>query len=584
MRALVVLLLLAPTASALLVLEDPEGDATASVQGQVVPVDRARMADLLALDITEDDEGFLFTLGHGEVPDPGILGVEAVEYLVHFRHNDAWFVARGEVWYPLVTPSPTYRVSLYTADEAGEIVDEMGQPDLRSADATTFVFHIPRDSLRDRQGTPPTAGRALEDFRAWTKTAGIVGASIGGQSVDDQGPQYQDAMPDEGVSPVRLESTHGYPQSGLHLSSPTPLRWSNGEATGFVYSVLVQEAAGEDQVVTLAAEGVPPGWTVVVPDPFPLATGEARTVDVVAHVPFAHDHGATTTFRLKATSGLAGSLGLTDLGVHYAEVPQPTGHHDMLFLHSHEAYDSALREALFSAIGTPDRFRVTMNTLETDPADEGMPVPGKKTSLEVGEGSPYRIAYTWRVPLAPSLRMGLDMDRGAMGEIRVDIASPVDMLDVELRGRLWVGPPGLEGELVDSQSEDGQTLASVESEPVAAGTAATLEGAITPAGAGDRIAFDPGQQLYLDLLVFTDRPELILTPSIGMDLLGGSLRLPLEEYHDSVPVQMTQAQQKLLEETAPGAAEAPADEAVRTPAPGAIAVGLVLVAARRLRC
>lgn len=173
-----------------------------------------------------------------------------------------------------------------------------------------------------------------------------------------------------------------------------------------------------------------------------------------------------------------------------------------------------------------------MNAAEDLDVDEGLPVPPEGTSQ--GLSPTPASTFRWSVPLDPGLRMGLDFDLSGEAELVVPVESPFLEPDAELRAELIVAPQGARSWW--GWDDDTPRVAIFESDPVELSPGSrhtfTLTSPIDPGV--DVVEHRQGQNLLLVLSLTSARPNAFLASQSPNIMPGGTLRLPLHEYHDPV--------------------------------------------------
>lgn len=506
------------------VFEDPRGDvALQNPSGTPVPVSGAQFdpVDLLAGDFKEDGDGFFATLWIAAFPQGG-TGFEGGEVGMLFRHVDVAYAVRfqmfGDEVFGYLESDPSLSGELDYLSDLEVTVDPA---------AGRLTAFLPRQLLGDRDGSPPFPGRQLEGFRGESEGLGFSGGiNIGGQGVG--GVRASDEAAADGFAfPVQS----GVEQSGdAALFATRPFRASNGEAATFIFEVEAVNLGEDEALYRLAASRVPAGWQVTFPQSqVRIDSEDSRTVPVLATVPFAHQHGRLASFLVELQDLRdAGNVGRVELGLHYTEPPQPAGHHSTLILHSHAT--SPFEQAITTAFNFGGSY-VTMNTLEEDPSDDGIPVPGRFNSFS---GSDF--GFQWGIPLSPRLQMGLDADLDRTGTITVPVSSTLPLPAAVFDGYLYVYRIEVDEEGFFDGYEEVLLGHVVPTAPVdiAAGATHTFEALIVPDRAGDYIPYDPEANLVLVLNVSTTRPTTFTGPEAPALMPGGHLTLPLLEYADPV--------------------------------------------------
>lgn len=508
------------------VLDDPAGDVQVGDTGQGLPTGGNPYVDIRTLDIEERDDLFIFTYkpeGVPAQPEAPILG--SANHRIAFRHNNADFSIY--IWRQVLVQTPSYYVDLaasYGGQEGGAynaLVATVG-------DAGLLTIEVPRLLLADADGAPPFPGRLLEGFAAYSDTGG---GSICILECQELAHQH-----DEAVSTTPFEVKLGVEQSGhARLASPTPYRATNGQAGATIFEVEAHNLGTVAETFDLSTAKVPAEWKVRLPQAqVRLDPGASATFPVLLEIPFQHVHGRLQTFLVEMHSPTdPGTVGRIELGLHFVDPPQPAGHHNAVYLHSNVPTNE-LDAAIGDAISGNGPW-ATMNTLETDPLDAAVAVPGRFWDINT-EGSTPRSIFRWFVPLSPGLRMGIDTDLTAVGDIHLPVGTTLPMDNTVLEGYLAVVVPESQyhGWLSWEESATVATIPPTAATSIAANGQAILEGSLLPAATGDLVPFHPGQQLVLVLNVSFDRPATFLAPEAPSLLPGGYLTAPLSDYSDPV--------------------------------------------------
>lgn len=498
------------------VATDPAGDAA----GPLDPAGRGAVLDLLAMEVAEGPAEFTVRLAVAGLGAPQAPLVDSVAYRAYFAYGGVAYqvrMVRGASLAGPVQGTLLWDPSGGQAFEPLQAVDAFADPAARILSAS-----VPRTALVDRAGAPTFAGQPLSGF--WASTETLAGSAAGL-------PGPGDRAPDSGLSEVAVPVRFGLRQEGhARLSSPEPFRASNGEAATFRYRVVAENLRDGPDRFQLAADRVPPGWAIRLPDGDVPLDGRARTeLEVFAEVPFAHSHGRLATFELRLAS-------LTDemaegrllLGILYTQPAQPAGHHETLTLHSRAGLGMArtIALALGSAGGGVEAY---MNTLADDPSDEGHDVP---PTYEGPVMLDTVSRYTWMVPLSPTLGLGLDFDLRRTGEARIPFVAPGPLPGAVLSGSVRL--------LGNGTPEPGAGAALAEIAGAAAvdvgpAQATVLVATIRPLPEGDYVPQRAGQNLWLELALTFARPDPATGPATPLLRPGGTVTLPLLEYSDTGP-------------------------------------------------
>lgn len=506
MRWLLALLLLAPTATAL--MEDPEGDVRANHCGAAdTPLTGFESMDLRSLSITETP--FHINLAVETTGLAREANYDSGNYFVWLRHDDIQYVVRmyqdnagtGAIADVLLSPDGSVFGQLYATVAA-------------SVQGATIYAEIPKNNLRGELGAWPHTGKALEDIRvsAQAHATGVYGCP------DSTGPVI--IRDDMGADAwARFETHYG----GVTIDGPVayavdlPFRASNGEATTYAFNQRITNLADGPRTFTFEAD-LPAGWTAYPAADLSLEAGAEGQAITYVQVPFVHVHGATEQGSLTIRSDDATATG--EIGVHYLAIAQPSGHHPNIYLHSLAAMGVGTQ--FNAAAGGGDNI-LYWNTVEDDPSDHGLPISSQTDSADL----------VWWGCLSPDLRLGLLPDRNATGQFRLNFDATLPTTGT-LTGAIHLVPDS-DRPLIchDTSGWEMEPLLELEATPVDLNGPITVEGAV-------RAVFDearphqPGSDLLLELRITPDN-----TPIAGgtVDLLpGSSMRLPLLDYHEPAPV------------------------------------------------
>lgn len=310
MRVVVaILLLLLPVAAGepVQVLDDPEGDVQLRAEGQAqaLPQDLYSDIDLVGLEVEEEVEAFRFQTKVAGIPGEGDPDGEGGVIAVRFQHHDQEFLLEMQRFAVIGDFSAAM---LNTRPVGGDEWDFAWYAEQVEIDrgAGTYTVSVPRQALADSNGAPPFAGRALEAFRAQSRSllsgSGLV--YLEGEPLARSPVHVEDFMPASGAGDVAVDVRMGPEQSGhVRLASQEPRRASNGEASTFVFWAEAHNMDDEEDVLVLAATDAPSGWGIVFPHPvLAMGAGERVMFPVVVSTPFAHQHGSAATFLVEAVS------------------------------------------------------------------------------------------------------------------------------------------------------------------------------------------------------------------------------------------------------------------------------------------
>ncbi|MGB1586188.1 MAG: hypothetical protein ACPHID_03985, partial [Thermoplasmatota archaeon] len=317
------LLLLIPGASAGLLGQDPAND-----HGPVLAQN-----DLLALhgELIDDDLVLQIQVQDLQPPAHGVL-VDSTFYTIQFEFDGARYeldVSR-RIHAQSNLQGPALSASLHRSDYDGttQIASDL-QVEEDAAEGL-LTMHVPWRLLTDGQGTPLYPGAVLNQFAVdvTNEADSVTGVAAGAGPVPRATPH--DRLPDTGFAPGQITSANEATQGTVALMARNPVEASNGGPRSFMFQVDARNLAAEAQDVTFELANVPPSWTAaVVPSATTLLPDETQLVTVVVRSQGAHGHGGQDTFQLIGSHSEP-----LDLTIHYPAIPEPAGHHNVLWFHS----------------------------------------------------------------------------------------------------------------------------------------------------------------------------------------------------------------------------------------------------------
>lgn len=371
---------------------------------------------------------------------------------------------------------------------------------------STIPIVLPWNAIQSSTGFTPVAGEkiSLKSIASFTDL-GKASSVDGGFS-----PAYGR---DEIVIPEGTALESPGTQASFRISSPRPALSANGEEAVHSWTVELTDLAGSNRIVKIDLDSGD-ATSVDYPSSVQVPANGVSSFRVTALFPFAHQHGGSRTLTVHATEG-SDSADYA-LQVNYIQPPQPAGHHDRVHIH------------VFGDDNPNNIDRVTMNTT-ADTTGELPAGPGGRSCQ-----SDNRAAYTWIIPLAPGLEIGLDGRPGENIQFTGTIRQELPALPVDLRARLALGEDGLAPRL---DLTDEFTLVTPWTDSPGQDVPISLEIPLPPEF--DYVEPQPGVNLYFILSLCSTTPEaaaglgqLAALPAGQVFKLqpGAYLQMPLNDF------------------------------------------------------
>lgn len=433
----------------------------------------------------------------------------------------------------------------------------------------TFNATLPWSALVAANGASPSPGepiRILAAGSAWTPL--VLGAPHNPFPLGnpDGFLTRDDAAFPEGTFLSRPGAV-----GDLSLGTPLPMRFSNGEATTFVWPMNLTNRGSDALDVALALEA--PGFIAALPASVHVAPGASSLFNVSVAVPFSHEHGTQRTFLLTAEASPTQRVRL-QLGIDYPAIAQPSGHHSRLFLHVGQS-------TLLQTTAVP--YGLWMNTLEED-GTVGAAI-GSQGNGVCPRATPDATNFAdwgmqWFVELQPALRMGLAARPQESASLDLELDARAALPAGDLHAQVFVAQsPVDEFELFQGNRTWGTVAVPATTGPERLGIHIDIPLSDDLAGVPPSNAHN----LYLAILYCPELPGASsaaltvanqfasIVDAAAVNLVSGAqLLLPLDEYHDPVSTGTMDARPS-------GDAAQPATPGKASPAPG-WAFGLVLLA------
>jgi hypothetical protein len=496
--AISIILLLAIQGAAGLTILDPKGDQELRIEGTAdvpTPSDTPVNVDLAELTISEQLETITFhvIIHDSASPTSALTGyqlrigfaLQNQPYAIYTHH------AENE-------GAP----GLFRIDEQGA-ERKVGAPGIEYIGELEYKFVVPRDIIWDENGAIIGPGNSLHTFQVF------LGGSY--TNLFGVGVQPVDFLPNQPTTDS-LEIQTGVNQTGtIKLASPQTSRYSNGEEVSFIFPFQTINTGTREETITFNWQK-PDGWKVELPKPeVTIPAGNTHDSFLVVSMPFKHEHGFQETITLMAQSNDE-SLppGQIEFGIRFLEVPQPAGHHPAVFIHSHADPNPGLITDILG--GGP---RAYMNTLSTDPLSSQEPVRAQSNGRPLNE-------IEWRIPLEPSLNLGIDSNQG-ITELALTLQSQVPHMGAVLSAQILF------------ETDEGVTeLATGTADPVDLQAGADVDMTVQLTSQALRLPPGPRQQMILQLTLEVTQPTFLTAQEIPVLMPGAKFSLPLNEYKDDV--------------------------------------------------
>ncbi len=530
--AILICLAIAPSAAlAMTVMQDPSGDVSATTrtdQTTMIPAGARDIADLTQLDLAESETELTFTLydaaySQTAEPDGAFLSfgfnLKGTEFLVGYS------IPSTTPLYPATGASLSHRLIGETTWEPAQQLET----EFAAGSPGSFVAHVPRELLVDEFGNQPRAGDVLDAF--WSSS---VDHFSQGSLVSVVGPglvaKITDAMPNTGTSDAAIELQLTPPTGKtVELSSPEPIRSSNGEQGTIVFQVFTSNYGPEAIDLSLSIVDAPSQWTTALARTSVRVPSETTVATpVIVGIPFGHSHGKFLGMNVSLSNQNGETLDRLQLGIKYLDIPQPAGHHNTLWLHT--LLDDPALGVADLASGHTNPF---MSTDEEDTRD----THGNLYSDHFG---PIQAptTFTWCIPLSPTLQIGLDFDLQGDLDFRANLQAGIPVTGNAQTRLLLSGSPtesGFGDQSTCTEDRSFLAIANFPSAPVSLQPGTPVDIAATTPPAADLVPYARGRELMLEVILTTDTPVSYRLADEPRIVAGGSLTLPLFEYHDPAP-------------------------------------------------
>lgn len=525
-----------------LVVEDPGGDHTLRLpSGNTTPPSGYEDADLLRAWVgNESVAGFDIGLQVAHWDQPGLGD--------GFRPSAAYFEIRFKV------EKQQYRVSIQSGtcratEQATLEAWNPGTDDHRHVSCAnvtidrpkaTAQVHLEKDFLLDDRGLGARRGTDIADLFV-TSTVRVDPFSesfLSIVSAEDTSPEVIDRVPDEGAAPPFLLAVGDDTSTHIQLSSPTPIRFSNGESTTMVFEVLVENLGDRSQTVFLELHDLEPSWTGRVPARVLVDAAGSAIVPVILTTEFTHRHGETSLFHVVARSSGENAESRLPLGIRWADSPQPAGHHNVLYLHSKPADPVSPVSPVFNVV-VGSRV-LWANTLQDDPDPNATDGPTYSNWYAQRQGPVGPEYYQgWSFVLDPALLIGLDLAATQEGVAELTFQSGLGDVTSKVTVQLLYCDPtdtsGLYPATANCERGSWFPLVNGDTGPFSPGQqqTRTLPIPLKTEPGRDLIPYVEGSNLRVHIeYLHTQAAFGSDQASPALDVSKSTITLPLEEYHD----------------------------------------------------
>jgi hypothetical protein len=329
-------------------------------------------------------------------------------------------------------------------------------------------------------------------------------------------------------------SIPGAVSSAVQATVPNPVRFSNGEATTFHWPVRISNALPHDVELLVHEVEASPRFTVDVVPVLSIDAESTQVFHVFVTTPFGHEHGTVEYIHIHLGEGQH-QLSVR-VGIEYPTIPQPAGHHNVLWGHGSEVE---------TRIGAGYR-QFWMNPAHDDPRANLVDYPRSNGSCTTSGATQQ--GSSWWFPLNPHLRIGIDARANEAGVLEATLHAPFVQPSGVLYARLklveLVDDPAVLSSESFSLTVDEYTMSTPISEVVEPADFA-VKGSLPVPPNLDWLAPQSSKNVGLlvmfceDLEAAGNTPFGALTRAQSLPVLYlADLRveLPLNEYHDVVEI------------------------------------------------
>lgn len=431
-----------PAMGQVVLVDDPEGDVRLSMPDgrfRLPSGDQFRYVDLVEAGIwSEGQEEITFYVRPADISEDSEHPVPYGDpiYEIRFRHGLQGYRVLIQLFLENAgTAAASGGASPQTFAQLQEEVETEVYEPLADAVAEVDIGAgvvraiVPRAPILDHNQAPLSIDAKLTGFSATARSMGWFGVPLftGTTAALVLGPPMAyDRAPDSYFDDTEYTTTAGplLHKGNLVAGSSDPVRWTNGEATTFVYRIRLTNLQAGDLGVTMSYAGTQPNWQVAFSDRFIVPGDSAINVTFHVAIPFNHQHNALHPFEVHFTTPDNAHTATARLGVFWPPIPQPAGHHNELWFHSQQRPTTNPFDPQNEV-----HAWVSAANAQADVRDEMLPVPPDVVRPPDQAG---RMEAAWRMLLEPSLRMGLDFDLTKTGQGTILMDFPVLVQNPEL--------------------------------------------------------------------------------------------------------------------------------------------------------
>lgn len=345
----------------------------------------------------------------------------------------------------------------------------------------------------------------------------------------------------------------------LGLSTTNRVRYSNGEATTYSWPIKIQNLGSEDYEFEVRVSSAPE-VLLDAPKTVKVPEGEDATINVLATVPFRHEHGAKREILVEFEDDQV--QGNINLEIIYLTVPQPAGHHNTVYLHASNPGGGEMGSQWMNTIELP----------EDRESDWEMELSG--ITCDLASGTEEGIGLNF--PLDPKLLVGLDAHVDETAKFTASLTNQVPRPAGTIIAGLILYDTYNEDPQFMSLDRDDSRVATLDVPAATNGETTHIEMELPMSPEMDLLA--PGHSKnFAFIFQFCSSeadsraiPVSNLHDELKTTLSAGTITMPLEDYHDEF--------QKILTEDELSSTTQNTENTKATPGPSMVVVALFVAA------